>query len=200
MASSKILVLGATGPAGIVQNPLLEMDDTERLSSAVSKVNVIISLLGPTGKATGEYPYPGYYTAIMPLMRQHSVKRILALATVSIEDAHDKSSLIRRALATLVKYGFAAAYRTMVNIGRVFQQDAEGLNWTVFRVGMVQGEHDEESWRKNREDPVFPGSVGETGWTWYIKRGALAKWLVDRAEEGDEVLASRMPALSYHKV
>ncbi|KAH7119451.1 NmrA family protein [Dactylonectria estremocensis] len=215
MASSTILILGATGPAGICllreslfrKHPTVvyvlegQMDDIERLGNAVSKASVVISLLGPNGKVKGgEFPYPGYYSAIFPLMRRHSVKSILALATVSVEDTNDKSSFIRRALVTGVKYGFAAGYRTMVGIGRVFQEEAEALNWTVFRVGMVQGEHDEGSWKKDRDDPIFAGQVGETGWTWYIRRGAMAKWLVDRIEDDDDVVGSRTPALSNRKV
>ncbi|PNH28058.1 hypothetical protein VD0002_g8553 [Verticillium dahliae] len=231
MASSTILIFGATGPAGIcllreslfrkhatvayvrnasklpddlTKNPLLEvvegqMDDAEKLSLVVSRAAVIISLLGPSGRTTGEYPYPGYYSTIIPLVRQHSVKRILVLATVSVEDSDDKSSFVRRALVTGVKYGFAAAYRTNVAIANVFRETAEGVNWIVFRVGMVHGEHDKESWRNDRQGAVFAGSVGEPGWTWNIKRGALARWLIDRAEVPNETLASRTPAVSNLK-
>lgn len=174
------------------------MEDTERLGEAISKATVVISLLGPVGKPpSGEFPFPGYYSTIFPLMRSHSTKRILAMGTASIDDPNDKSSFIRRALVTGVRYGFSAAYRTILGIAKVFQEEAQDLDWTVFRLGMVQGGHDEESWKKDRDDRVFAGPVGEVGWTWYVRRGALAKWLVDRAEDGDAV-TEHMPAISFH--
>ncbi|EEY21303.1 conserved hypothetical protein [Verticillium alfalfae VaMs.102] len=173
-----MLILGATGPAGVclLRENLFRKHatiayvrsrrpdgNTDKLSLVVSRATVIISPLGPTGKTIEEYPYPGYYSTIIPLVRQHSVKRILVLATVSVEDSDDKSSFVRCALVTGVKYRFAAAYCTNVAIAKVFRETAEGVNWTVFRVGMVQGEHDEGSWRNDRQGVVFAGSVGEPG-------------------------------------
>lgn len=175
------------------------MEDTTRLNTAVSSTSAIISLLGPVGKTSGEFPFPGYYSALFPMMRQHSVARILAMGTVSIEDVGDKSSLLRGLMVGGVRYGFAAAYRTILRIAAVFQQEAEGLDWTIFRLGMVQGGHDGESWKQDRDDRVFAGPVGEAGWTWKIRRGALAKWLVDRIEDRDTIPGGKMPALSCHK-
>ncbi len=86
----------------------------------------------------------------------------------------------------------------MINIGHVFQEEARGLDWTVFRLGVILGGHDDESWKKDREDgPVFAGYVGHTGWNWCMKRVAWARWLVDCAEGGAESeWVCKMPAVS----
>lgn len=176
------------------------MEDTEGLSLAISKATVIISLLGPGPKVppSGEHPFADYYSAIFPLMRSHSVKRILAMGTLGIREKDDKSSFMVSLMNVGVRYGVPAAYRAIQNIHHVFKKEADGLDWTIFRLGMVQGGGDENSWEKDRLHGTYAGHVGGSGWTWYIKRGGLAKWLVDQAE-AERGVAEYLPAVSYYQ-
>ena len=63
---------------------------------------------------------------------------------------------------------------------------SEGLDWTVYRVPMIPGGSDEESWKKDREEGgVYVGPIGAPGWTVSIRRARLARWLVDCVEDVD---------------
>ncbi|KAF2180360.1 NAD(P)-binding protein [Zopfia rhizophila CBS 207.26] len=211
MTGSKVLVLGGTGPAGIcllrelayrnhatvvyarnpykipkdlVSNPLIEvikgeMDDLVALSTAVDQSSTVISLLGPNindGKINPTLFADCYKSSVFPLMRRHGVRRIIAMGTISIVRPEDRWTF----------------FQSMVVLF-----EAQGLDWTVFRIASIPGKSDEASWRKDREDgEVFVGWVGEKGWTGVQKRGALTRWLVDAAEGGAEEWVGKMPAVS----
>ncbi|KAL4902758.1 hypothetical protein BDW74DRAFT_180457 [Aspergillus multicolor] len=232
MASSKILVLGGTGPAGIcllrelvhrkhetivyARNPskidedLLssefleiikgEMDDVEALSKAMANTQVVISLLGPslTTRLSNHALFADIYrTSVFPLMREHGVRRIFAMGTPSISRPEDHWTLITSITIPALRLFTNYAYENIRNIGDAFEHHAEGLNWTVFRIMMIPGGQDEESWRRDREDgKVFVGWVGEPNWTKSQTRGSLARWLVDAAEDGAEEWVGKMPAVS----
>lgn len=174
------------------------MIDADKLEVTVAESNVILSLLGPTTmRFSGPSPYPGYYSTLFPLMRKHGVKRILAMSTVSVDDPQDGFSLLRWFLVSVVRILAGPAYRTVRGIAQVFREEADGLDWTVYRLAFIPGGHDEESWKKDREDwPVHAGYVAKPGWQVYTKRGALARWLVDCAESGSSEWVGKMPAVS----
>jgi hypothetical protein len=173
------------------------MDDTAALSSVIAKSFMILSFLGPNSiRAPAPFPYPGYYSTIFPIMRQHGLKRIMAMSTVSVAEPGDGFSLLRYLLVLLVRLVVPAAYRAMLDIAKVFQEEANDLDWTLFRVAMIPGGHDEESWMKSREDITYAGYVGDKTWKYWVRRGALARWLVECAEGGQEQWVHKLPAVS----
>ncbi|PSK33494.1 hypothetical protein B9Z65_7381 [Elsinoe australis] len=124
MAGQKILVLGATGPAGIcllrelihrqhytiayarnpskipedlTSSPYLEtvkgdMTSTSDISPAMAQTSVVISLLGPDIMQKGLDPklFSNMYgSTVLPLMREHGVRRIFAMTTLSIKLPED---------------------------------------------------------------------------------------------------------------
>ncbi|KAL2810922.1 hypothetical protein BJX63DRAFT_422761 [Aspergillus granulosus] len=167
-----------------------EMDDLETLSTAIAQSRVIVSLLGPNiiDKNMSPTLFADIYrSSVFPLMRQHGVRRILAMGTISIFRPEDHWVLTRSAIVTFVRIFANQAYRNILNIADLFDNDADGLDWTVFRIAMIPGNSDEESWRKDREDgEAFVGPVGAKGWTLSQTRSALARWLVVAAEGGAE--------------
>jgi hypothetical protein len=177
------------------------MDDTEKLEMAVAQSSTVLSLLGPNVMRFPEpSPFPGYYSAgVLPLMRKHGVRRILAMSTISLSDPQDGFSLLRWLMVQLVHLAAGAAYRTMLGIGAVFS-DAEAtrdIDWTVYRIAFIPGGDDEASWKKDREDgEVFAGYVAEPGWRILLRRAAMARWLVDAAESGAREWVGKMPAIS----
>ncbi|KAK7417263.1 hypothetical protein QQX98_004697 [Neonectria punicea] len=83
----------------------------------------------------------------------------------------------------------------MLNLAAAFDNEAQGLDWTVFRIAQIPGESDEKSWKMDRAaDGVYAGPVGGKGWNSSLKRAALAKWIVDNT--ASEKWLSKMPALS----
>ncbi|KAL3462714.1 mediator complex subunit 27-domain-containing protein [Aspergillus heterothallicus] len=178
-----------------------EMDDLETLSTAIAQSRVIISLLGPNIMDKNMSPTlfaDMYKSSVFPLMRQHGVRRIFAMGTVSLFRPEDHWVLTRSAIVTFVRLFAHRAYQNIINIASVFDNDADGLDWTVFRIAMIPGNSDEESWRKDREDgETFVGPVGAKGWTLSQTRSALARWLVVAAEGGAEEWVGKMPAVLF---
>ncbi|KAL4942107.1 hypothetical protein BDV06DRAFT_193126 [Aspergillus oleicola] len=176
-----------------------EMDDLELLSGAIARSRIIISLLGPslTHKIPTTMFADIYKSSVFPLMREHGVRRILAMGTPSIPRPEDSWTFLSCVGIPLLRIIASHAYQNVRNIGDAFDQHADGLDWTVYRISAIPGNHDEESWRIDREDgETFVGWVGQNGWTMSQKRGALARWLVDAAEGGAEQWVGKMPAVS----
>jgi hypothetical protein len=89
------------------------------------------------------------------------------------------------------------AYEAAIGIGNVFATEAQGLDWTVFRIGAILGGCDEASWREDRQtERTYAGPLGAHGWSISQKRAGLTRWLVDEVEIGLEGWVGKMPAVS----
>ncbi|RYP79506.1 hypothetical protein DL769_002925 [Monosporascus sp. CRB-8-3] len=235
MVGDKVLVFGATGPAGICllrellfrnhptiayvrnpskiptelsANPLLEIvkgeiDDVEALSFAVAKASMIVSLLGPNATSLTTLPdpstYSDFYARLFPLMRQHGVKRIMAMSTPSAGQPEDRFHIVMALMVLLVRFIAPRAYQAVRGIANVFKEQAQGLDWIVYRIAGIPGASDEESWKKGRESGgVHAGYVGDGTWGLTTNRSALARWLVDAVEdeEGMRKWIGQFPAVS----
>ncbi|KAF7546952.1 hypothetical protein G7Z17_g8069 [Cylindrodendrum hubeiense] len=191
-------------PDDLSSNPLLQvikgdMVDLPKLSSAIAQSSAIISMLGPNSlRMSDPRQFADFYsTGIFPLMREHSVSRILAMGTVSISDPQDKTSWIRLFLVLLVRVVAGMAYKNILNVANVFETEATGLDWTVYRIAGIPGGCDEASWRKDRTDgETFVGWVAHNGWSSRQKRAALTRWLVDAVEGGADEWIGMMPAFN----
>lgn len=175
------------------------MTDRDGLSDVISRASLILSVLGPNVRANpkSETEYADCYSLVLSLMREHGVRRIFALSTVSVSRPEDGASLLRWLAVTAIWLFFNRGWRNVVNVGKLFENEAEGVDWTVFRVAGIPGGADADSWRKDRGDgETFVGWVGKPGWSIWQRRGALARWLVDAAEGGAEELVGKMPAVS----
>ncbi|SPO06408.1 uncharacterized protein DNG_09097 [Cephalotrichum gorgonifer] len=190
-------------PEDLRSNPLLEVikgevSDKDALTTAVSGSTVIVSFLGPN-TLTGVDPaiFTTFYSTLFPIMREHNVKRIYAMSTISHPQPDDGFSFLRLLLVALVYVAANGAYRTVRGIGRVFTEEAKDLDYTVFRIAGIPGGSDEESWRKDREDgETYVGPIAGKGWSLSQKRGALVRWLVDAVEDGKQEWIRKMPAVS----
>ncbi|CEL02327.1 hypothetical protein ASPCAL03498 [Aspergillus calidoustus] len=176
-----------------------EMNDLETLSAAIAQSYIVLSLLGPNILDKNMEPTlfaDMYKSSVFPLMRQHGVKRIYAMGTISLYRPEDHWVLSRSVVVTFVRLFANRAYQNIINLAKVFDEDADGLDWTVFRIAMIPGNADEESWRRDREDgEAFAGPVGAKGWSISQTRAALARWLVDSVERGGDEWVGKMPAV-----
>ncbi len=171
------------------------------LSSAVSKSHSIISLLGPDLNRDGALDpttFATFFSAtLFPLMREHGVRRILAMGTLSIKLPEDRWTLFQSFAILFMRTLHGNLYKTIHNIRDAFEQEGKDLDWTMFRIAAIPGESDEESWKKDREDgELFEGMIGEAGWTGTTKRGLLARWLVNELEREDGKWLRKLPAVS----
>jgi len=170
----------------------------ETLSTAVSKASSVISLVGPNS-IFGLDPelFASFYKSLFPLMRRHNVRRIFAMGTISIPQPEDRFSVIGFLMVMLVFVVVNAAYRAIRRVEQVFEDEATGLDWTVYRIAGIPGGCDEDSWRKDRDDgETYEGWIGHQGWASSQRRGALARWLVDATEDGKAQWIQKMPAVS----
>ncbi|KZL68292.1 NmrA family protein, partial [Colletotrichum tofieldiae] len=190
-------------PVDLASNSLIEIikgevTDPTALSAAVARSSVVVSLLGPDIKRDRKIDpwfFPNIYTkSVFPAMRQHGVKRILAMGTLTIKQPEDSWTVIQSAVGVLMPLLANNLYRTMINLAGVFEQEAQSLDWTIFRITGIPGESDEASWRRDREGQLFTGPIGGKGWTSSIKRSALARWLVDAVEGKADAWIGKMPA------
>ncbi|KAH6673919.1 hypothetical protein F5X68DRAFT_246659 [Plectosphaerella plurivora] len=190
-------------PEDLRTNPLIEVvkgeiTDRDALSKSIAQSTVIISLLGPnTIRGVNEATFTDFYKLVLSLMREHHVKRIFAMSTVSCWTPEDAFSLVRLLLVSLVFVVANGAWRTVRGIARTFEEHGNGVDWTVYRIAGIPGGSDEASWKADREDGLaYEGGVAQEGWSLQQKRGALARWLVDAAEDGKAQWIGKMPAVS----
>ncbi|KAK3997618.1 hypothetical protein QBC44DRAFT_69948 [Cladorrhinum sp. PSN332] len=193
-------------PEDLASNPLLTiaqgpLDDDSALSPAIAQCGAIISLIGPDQSAMSSktpLPYPDYYQQhIIPLMKKHGVKRIAAMATISVYVDEDASKIIRWLMVTGVSWGFPAAYNTMLGIAKIFREEkGDEIEWTVFRLPMLLGGSDEAAWKQDRErGEALAGPVSSL-WSGKLNRSLLGKWLADWVEKGEGKWVRELPAIS----
>lgn len=170
-----------------------ELTDTASLSAAFAqKPDTVISLLGPTVSATmmpwtiGDTFTDGY-RRVMAEMRSSGVKRILAMGTMSIYVPEDKPSFGRAFLVWLVYLIAYAAWRQIIGISELFKNEAQGLDWTVFRIGNLG---------RGPVGEIAEGYIGDGNTSLGIQRSELAEWLVAEAEKDDSRWIKGFPCVS----
>jgi nucleoside-diphosphate-sugar epimerase len=185
------------------------MENKEQLSTAIAKCTTIVSLLGPSTTDISQAfhpfqvpPFAAYYTTIIELMKEHKVRRIFAMSTISYPDpsGQDRFGIFDSLLVWAIYLAVHSAYTAVTGIAETFrcQGTDSGIDWTVFRLAGIPGGSDEASWRRDRESdwPVVGTYIGSEVWKSWTRRGALARWLADCAVSGAPELVGKMPAVS----
>ena len=215
----RFLILGATGPAGILlvrktlevypQSTVVvyarspqklpeditnhasvtviqgQLDDSDTFSTALQGVDVVLSALGPGYPHPANTPIANGYKALVKLMREQGIKRLIALGTPSIPDPNDKSTLTFRLMVKTVKTLAPTAYADIVAVGEVIRGEGADLEWTLARVPLLTNGDSEE---------VSVGYLGEPQVYARLARKGFAAFVVKEVEERKWVRAS--PALS----
>ena len=177
--------------------------DEPALSRAIAQCYAVISLIGPVLGEVRSYT-PTFFADIyaqqvLPLMIQHSVPRILAMSTVSVYRPEDSFSFLRWLNSLLIRLLFSTAQKNMFAVEAAFDNDkqAHELDWTVYRMVIVLGGCDEQTWQKDRAaGEMYAGPVGAKGFSLLSRRGQLACWLVDAALDKNGQWSQKMPAVS----
>ncbi|KAI3550020.1 hypothetical protein CABS01_10464 [Colletotrichum abscissum] len=193
MTGIKILVLGATGPAGLLllRELLHRQHGTIAYVRNASKIPADLAS-SPLLQRRREDNVLEHLLSSFPPHAQNDVKRILAMGTLSITE--DSSSFTRLLQAILTRIIASTAYNAVIDLGHVFQEEADGLDRTLFHISFISGEPDEDSWRADREDqPTYAGYIAKPGWKAGMKRAALASWLFDEIESGKWSKDSEVP-------
>jgi hypothetical protein len=78
-----------------------------------------------------------------------------------------------------------SAWKEIVAVGKLFDEEAEGLEWTVFRVGGLA----------NGEGDAVATYIGAEGATTSVHRIGIAKWLVEQVETDDGEWVRQKPLI-----
>lgn len=145
---------------------------------------MIVSLIGANSLSNKPGTFSNAYGTLFAAMKKYNVKRVLGLGTISIPDAKDHFSLTVRLIVFLVWSVAHSAWKEVVSVGKVFDEEADGLDWTLFRVaGLANGE----------DVNVTTTHVNGPGFAMSINRAGIAKWLVDQVESEEPQFVGEKP-------
>lgn len=142
-------------PLDLVDHPLVTvlpaapLTDIAALNAAVAlRPDAIVSMLGPPSTELTKWGWLGsegktpvfvnFYRALVEAMREFEVRRVLLMGTPSLYEARDKRSFARAAMVWGIWAVAARAWRNVVDVGALFDEVGEGVDWTVFRIGLVK--------------------------------------------------------------
>jgi hypothetical protein len=171
-----------------------QINDEELLSSSIQGCDAVFSALGPTPSMSNPYTTPGTYTnayrIIFKAMRKTGAKRIFAMGTPSVATPEDQRPLTTSLFVTTLRVFLNSVYTEVVAIGKLFDDEAEDLDWTMYRVGVLSNE---------TGVTTAANYVGEGDWCLTTFRPDVAVWLVDQIENEPAQYIHKKPALSSVK-
>ena len=110
-----------------------ELDDTTAIRKAVDGADAVISALGP---AIDPFLRSGPLTeatrTIVAAMRETGLRRLIALATVSVPDPRDRPGLLDRLVPVAVGLLIPGALREVQGMSEAVA--TSGLDWTLARI------------------------------------------------------------------
>ncbi|HYP85360.1 NAD(P)-dependent oxidoreductase [Variovorax sp.] len=208
----RVVVFGATGPTGrlVLRKALAaghevtayarsaaklepatglhvivgELTDVAAIRHAVEGHDAVISVLGPTGKSKGT-PVADGMRHIVQTMAQAGVRRLIATATTSAQDRHDRFSVSFWLAMRLVKAFAGNAYDEILGVAEAIRTST--LDWTLVRLPMLSD--------KPCGHPAATGYVGDPSIKLFsMSREPLAEFLV--AQLNDVRWIGKSPAVS----
>jgi hypothetical protein len=126
------------------------------------------------------------YEFIFQGMRDHQVKRIIAIGTPYIHDPKDADTLKVKFANAFIRIFASGIYAIFQAIGSVFDKDGQDLEWTIVRVGQLV----------DSKAAVKVGRLGDSVWTTSTSRDGAAEWLVEFVGKGALEYYGERPALS----
>jgi len=125
------------------------------------------------------------YRALIPHLIQHGPKRCLILGTISIPGPNDSHALAATLSITAVRLLAPSAYHEIVGVGKLFDDEAAQLQWTMFRVGGLA----------NGDGDVVATTIGGQGYSPAVRRGGVAAWLVEQCGKEEPEYLREKPLL-----
>jgi putative NADH-flavin reductase len=148
-----------------------ELTDRDAVQRAVHGADAVISAVGPSldRKATGMPLVEGTRT-IVDAMRAEGVERYIGMATPSLSDPRDGSSLFGRLVPFMGRTFLKRAYQELLDMSRIVT-DSE-LDWTIARFTQPKD--------GARKDTVRAGYLGRDKIRASITRADIAAFLLDQ--------------------
>jgi len=149
-----------------------ELTDSETISKAMEGVDAVLSVLGPSAWHPSDTPLAHGYRQVLEVMRQHSVKRLIALGTASIKDKSDKFTWTYSAFVWTVALFAHNAYKDIVAVGDAIRE-SEGVDWTIARVPLLSND-EKKDW--------VAGYLGDGKINAVLSRAALAAYMLQELQ------------------
>lgn len=160
------------------------------MTSAIAGCDAIVSALGPPTNLSiftmkrGTFYQP--LQAMIKAARASGIKRMLVLGTPSAAVDGDMPPLSIRFFIGFLKLFLNAVYSEIGALGRVLDGEAQDLDWTMYRLGMLSN---------GKGDTSASANVGTDGWVNATHRPSLAKWIVDQVEVENGPWSHKKPAV-----
>lgn len=149
-----------------------ELSDEVIIERAITGVDAVISVMGPSGKSQGT-PITQGMKHIVTAMQKHGVRRLIALSTASSSDPNDKPGIKLKTMIRLVKTMTPDAYADIVSWSDVIR--ASNLDWTLARVLLLDG--------KPRTGRVKTGYPGRDKLGTRVSRADLADFMLKQVKD-----------------
>jgi len=148
-----------------------ELTDRGLLKEAIRGARAVLSALGPTSlRHPDNVPITRATEAIMSMMKEEGVKRLIAVSTGTAPDPEDGSDRKISLPATLIRWGMPTAYQDIVGLASAVR--SSGLDWTMVRVAFLKSVP--ASGRLN------VGLYGHTKHSLVISREDVARFMFDQ--------------------
>lgn len=146
-----------------------DVHDATAVKEALADADVVMSTLGSWGTPTKDIVSAGM-RAIIPLMQQHGLKRVISLTGAESRALGDSLSLIHRVMYVGISIGAGKILRDGED--HIAQLEKSGLDWTVIRSPVMN-----ETGSQNYTLSMSRCLPWQT-----IHRHAVARSLVDQLE------------------
>lgn len=160
-----------------------ELTDAKKISEAITGADAVVSVVGPLGRQDTLIFAP-FYGHVISAMKTHGVKRLVALGTPSVPDAHDRFNFIYWALTFGVGLIIHHGYTDMKTLGQDIRES--GLDWTIVRVPLLTNQP--------KRGEVKVGYFGN-GVTWFrLARADFVEFLIKQLT--DRTYVGKAPGIS----
>lgn len=159
-----------------------ELNDKNIIAKVINDSDVIISLLGPTGKVNDTSLSNGMKN-IIEAMKGANKNRIISISTGSVKDNYDKFDFSYNLFVKIIKLFFRKSYDEIIKISDIIRNS--NLDWTLVRIGLLNN---------NAISPIKTGYYGYGKIKTQVSRASVAKFLLDQVTSKEFVKKS--PAIS----
>jgi len=111
-----------------------KLNDKNIIAKVINDSDVIISLLGPTGKANDSSLSNGMKN-IIEAMKGANKNRIISISTGSVKDNYDKSDFSYNLFVKIIKLFFSKSYDKIKKISDIIRNS--NFDWTLVRIGLL---------------------------------------------------------------
>lgn len=159
------------------------LTDQSAIEGSIEGSDAVISILGPTGASKG-LPISKGMQHIVHAMQKQNVRRIIATATPSAADPHDKFDLKFAVAILIVRLFIHSAYQDIVQTAEIIRRT--NLDWTIVRLPLLNS--------KLKQDRINIGYIGEGKINLPLSRADLVDFLLAQLEDGTYI--QKAPAIS----